>query len=77
MIPIQPIVLWGTSGSLFEKKVQKPSKKFYVSFLLYKKPFDFHSHNITWFIEEIRNEMENEYKRISVCVEQNKTVYKS
>jgi hypothetical protein len=75
MIPIQPIVLWGTSGSLFEKKVKKVSKTICVTFLPYKKAFDFHSHNVEWFSNEIRSEMTAEYKRISTKIAEKKEPY--
>jgi 1-acyl-sn-glycerol-3-phosphate acyltransferase len=46
LIPIQPIVIYGSRGLLFEKKHHKVSRDVYVTFLPYKKPFDFHTHNI-------------------------------
>lgn len=75
LIPIQPIVLYGTPGLLFEKKYAKVSRDIYVTFLIYRKPFDFHTHNIEWYSNEIRGEMIKEYLRIKKNVENHTPVY--
>ncbi|GMO15796.1 MAG: 1-acyl-sn-glycerol-3-phosphate acyltransferase [Mycoplasmoidaceae bacterium] len=75
MIPIQPAVIWGSQGSLFESKVKKVSKTICVTFLSYKKPLDFHSHNIEWISSELRLEMYKEYLRINSKMVENKDPY--
>jgi 1-acyl-sn-glycerol-3-phosphate acyltransferase len=47
MIPIQPIAIYGSDGLMDKNKTHmKKDRIVYVDFLPYKKPFDFHMHNI-------------------------------
>jgi len=64
LIPIQPIVLYGTSGLMDKNKSNKHGRHVYVSFMPVEKPFNFHFNNIEFFSQKLREKMLAEYNNL-------------
>ncbi|MDR1850724.1 MAG: 1-acyl-sn-glycerol-3-phosphate acyltransferase [Mycoplasmataceae bacterium] len=77
MTPIQPIVIYGSSGLLFDKDKTNTNKsrQVYVNFMPYLKPFNFHTHNIEYLSNEVKNDMQNTYDQIKARVRENRKVF--